>query len=358
VSVVDLENMKVIDEISLLPYKRPHGISLDPITGVLAVSVENPDKVLLIDPAEKRIINEFDSHRDTPHMVLLAPGGKQLFIANTLSDDLVITDIGSGEYTEIAVGHTPQGMVLDPTREILFVSCVDYTAVIDLIKKEEIHQIPLGANRLELTQNDSLLLMSSSKKGIGFVDAHTCDILYHLDLGYRPFSLNVSSDGLYAYVAAEEQNLIFIVAINERKIIRKFRMPEGNRPDPVIDIGLYSENAANRTKELVTPVPRFERIVIDSTFAGGYQIKSADMNGDGLDDLIAVSGRMAEIFWYENPYWQKHLVSDQTERNIDVAPKDIDGDGRIDLALASQFNLNNSTRGGGICVLASKSRFR
>ena len=51
-------------------------------------------------------------------------------------------------------------------------------------------------------------------------------------------------------------------------------------------------------------------------------------------------------------------VSDQTERNIDVAPKDIDGDGRIDLALASQFNLNNSTRGGGICVLASKSRFR
>ena len=46
VSVIDLEKMEVIDEISLAPYRRPHGISLDLESGIMAVSVENPDKVL------------------------------------------------------------------------------------------------------------------------------------------------------------------------------------------------------------------------------------------------------------------------------------------------------------------------
>ncbi len=55
---------------------------------------------------------------------------------------------------------------------------------------------------------------------------------------------------------------------------------------------------------------------------------------------------MPEIYWYENPTWEKHLVGNQTEKNIDLAPKDIDKDGDIDLALACRFALRNSTEGG------------
>lgn len=93
-------------------------------------------------------------------------------------------------------------------------------------------------------------------------------------------------------------------------------------------------------------VNKFDRIVIDSNFTRGYQIKSADLNNDGLPDLVAVSTGMSEIFWYENPSLEKHLLFDQTQDNIDLAPHDIDGDGDIDLAVASSFSLGNSVRGG------------
>ncbi|MDA1182773.1 MAG: VCBS repeat-containing protein [Bacteroidetes bacterium] len=89
-------------------------------------------------------------------------------------------------------------------------------------------------------------------------------------------------------------------------------------------------------------------MVIDSTFERGYQIKSADFNGDGLPDIAVVSDKIPEIYWYENPSWERRLISNQTTRNIDLAPKDIDDDGDIDLAITSKFNLHNSLEGGYI----------
>lgn len=91
---------------------------------------------------------------------------------------------------------------------------------------------------------------------------------------------------------------------------------------------------------------RFKRIVIDSTLTSGYQIKSADFNGDELMDLVAVSTSLSEIFWYENPSWKKRVLYNGTQGNIDIAPYDIDADQDMDLALASRFSLGNSTSGG------------
>jgi hypothetical protein len=90
----------------------------------------------------------------------------------------------------------------------------------------------------------------------------------------------------------------------------------------------------------------FERIVVDSAFARGYQITAADFNNDQKPDLAAVSDRDQEIAWYENPTWKKHIISDTTNKNIDLAPHDINADDHIDLALACRFNLGNSTEGG------------
>lgn len=105
----------------------------------------------------------------------------------------------------------------------------------------------------------------------------------------------------------------------------------------------YSGIENGKTKSI-----QFQRILIDTNFSQGYQIKSADLNGDGLIDLVAVSTRMTQIYWYQNPSWEKHLLYDKTRNNIDIAPMDVDEDGDIDLALASRFNLGNSTEGGYI----------
>jgi len=90
----------------------------------------------------------------------------------------------------------------------------------------------------------------------------------------------------------------------------------------------------------------FQRHTIDS-FPAGYQIAVADINGNGRPDVIALSTEADRVDWYENPTWTRHPVA-RAARNIDIAPRDIDGDGRSEIALASGFYFSESNRGGEI----------
>ncbi len=90
----------------------------------------------------------------------------------------------------------------------------------------------------------------------------------------------------------------------------------------------------------------FEKFTLDESMRGGYGVEAADMDGDGLSDIIALSTNPAQFAWYKNPTWDKYVISTVAQGNIDAAPKDIDGDGDMDIVLASAFNLGASTEGG------------
>ncbi len=93
-------------------------------------------------------------------------------------------------------------------------------------------------------------------------------------------------------------------------------------------------------------VPRFDRQVLDESFAGGYGVEIADIDGDGLDDIVSLATSPAQFVWYHNPDWRKYVITRESAGNIATAPHDIDSDGDVDLVLASAFNLSASTEGG------------
>ena len=345
ISVINLHQMEKEPDIPLYPYRRPHGIDIDPVTGYLAVGVEMPDQVLLIDPVERKIVKTFDNYGKTPHMVTISKGAKWLYVSNILSSNLVSINTETGEHFSIDVGFKPQESVLSPDESLLYVGCNDFISVIDLNTRKEISQIPNGANRIDLIQNGELLVFSSTRYGIGFADAKNFKMIYHLDIPYKPYSLHVSQDEKYAYVSAEEQSVVYTIDIKTKKIIRKFYTGKGRRPDPVQDFTLETPIAVDE-KQNIMDITSFERIVLDTSFYKGYQIKSADINGDKKPDLVAVSDRLPEVVWFENPGWEKHIIHNRTSRNIDIAPHDIDGDGNIDIALACRFNSKESNKGG------------
>jgi len=90
----------------------------------------------------------------------------------------------------------------------------------------------------------------------------------------------------------------------------------------------------------------FEKTTLDETMRGGYGVEIADIDGDGLLDILALSTNPAQFAWYKNPEWTKYVITTVAAGNIDAAPKDIDGDGDMDVVLASAFSLGNSTEGG------------
>lgn len=89
----------------------------------------------------------------------------------------------------------------------------------------------------------------------------------------------------------------------------------------------------------------FDRVDVDDNLPGGYQVEVADVNGDKKPDIIALGG--STCAWYENPTWKKRIVTagKQTPGIISSATADLDGDGKVEIAIAYDFEMNEPIRG-------------
>jgi len=91
--------------------------------------------------------------------------------------------------------------------------------------------------------------------------------------------------------------------------------------------------------------PKFRAHLVDR-LPRGYKVDVADIDRDGKLDLIALATRPACLAWYRNPNWKKHVLFLRAKEYIDLAPYDIDADGRIDLAIAHEFGMSRTDSGG------------
>lgn len=81
----------------------------------------------------------------------------------------------------------------------------------------------------------------------------------------------------------------------------------------------------------------------------GYAVRAIDINTDNRLDIAIVDSK--RVLWLENPTWIAHVVYETPEakfNNVCFAPYDINGDGRVDLALGADWQANNSDSGGSI----------
>lgn len=122
----------------------------------------------------------------------------------------------------------------------------------------------------------------------------------------------------------------------------------------IVAMGTWT--AVGLAEEKSRPLPRFRTVVVCDSFPDGYQVAVADMNGDRRPDIVALGGSPGTVDWFESPgkdgAWTRRPISGtQMRSNIDLAINDIDGDGRPDVTVASNFNLGKSDEGGTVSWL-------
>jgi YVTN family beta-propeller protein len=239
ISIIDVGQRKRTGVIDLGTYRRPHGLDVDPRSGRLVVTVENPDGLLLVDPKARKVVRFYELKGGVPHMVKLSADGEWAYCSNTGTGTLAAIRLETGEIKPIAVGARPQGSVLskDGTRVYVTNSDGNSISIIDTRKQQAIGKIETGKGpgRIWLTPDEKQLVYNLQPgEAVGFADVKSGKQIATVALPGPPLSLNLSPDGTLGYASVQSLDKICVISIAARKIVRVLDTPKGAGPDAVI----------------------------------------------------------------------------------------------------------------------------
>jgi YVTN family beta-propeller protein len=241
VSIVDVKERKKVGEIDLGEFRRPHGIDIDPRTGMVLVTTEAPDQLLVLDPVKRVITRKYDTKGRTSHMVTLGRDGRYAYVSNAGSGTVAAIELDSGKVTLIPTGERPQGSVLSGDGKRLYVANRESyaVAVIDTDSHTVIGQIRTsnGPSRIDRTPDDRFLVIALlHDRAVEFADPQTLKVVGRIALKGSAVSMSVSPDGSRAYAGVQDLCRVCVISIPERTIVTEIATPDGAFPDPAREL--------------------------------------------------------------------------------------------------------------------------
>lgn len=104
--------------------------------------------------------------------------------------------------------------------------------------------------------------------------------------------------------------------------------------------------------------PQFEAQILDDQVKIGYGLAIGDVDGDKKPDILLADKK--QFVWYRNGDWKKFVIAENlTEQdNVCIAARDIDGDGKVEIAVGAQWNpgeTSDTAKSGSVHYLVRPS---
>jgi YVTN family beta-propeller protein len=241
IAVVDTRAMKKVREIDLGQYHRPHGIALIPGSERLLATTERPFGMVSIDTGAGKVQRFYDVKGKSPHIVTPSSAGDWAFVSDTDSDCVAAIQLETGKVKLIPTGSQPQGSVLSPQGDRLYVvdMAANQISIIDTKAQEVVGTIPTGKGpgRIAITPDGKTLVYNLQfEPAAGFADIASRKQVAVVLLSGRPMSLTMTRDGRRAFAGIQDQDKMVFISVPERKIERVVELPKGSGPDPAIPL--------------------------------------------------------------------------------------------------------------------------
>ncbi|HUG43085.1 MAG TPA: beta-propeller fold lactonase family protein, partial [Acidobacteriota bacterium] len=250
-SVVDLRRKRASRTIDLEGYRRPHGIQFFQDGERVMVTAEENQVALIVNIETEKIEKAIPTGQQLSHMVALSPDESRAYVSNIAAGTVSALDVREGRLMKvIPSGAGAEGIAVSPDAAEVWVTnrAEDTISVIDAERLEVVEKLvsesfPL---RLKFTPDGEHVLVSNARSGeaavfsvrerkevaripMEFEVQQDEERFLQFRLSPVPIGIAVADDGLFAYVANANADLIAEIDLTEWKLLR--RLDGGHEPD-------------------------------------------------------------------------------------------------------------------------------
>jgi len=244
VLVIDLVSRKLADVIALGEYVAPHGM-VTTREGKLWVVCDIPGKLLLIDPARRAIEAVYDCPAKGPHIVVLTPDEKKLYVS-AKEGDLAVFDVARREFIAsipmrapgVASGNGSGSEGVTPTPDGKRLLAIDNDKggirVIDIATDREIDRVLLMLNPPSPVKRSRLAKLMFSPDGKHLIaTAYASGLAWLIDtadfrrqilvpVAKGPQGVAYAPDGQTALVSSHDSGLLTQISLADGRIVAAY----------------------------------------------------------------------------------------------------------------------------------------
>lgn len=251
VAVIDITEGRLVGRIDVGPKSRPHSVVFLPDGRRAVVTLEQSDRLALLDVAERKVLRTYPTGGREGHMVRLSPDGARAFVTSrgaegTLS---VISLASDASPVVIPTGEGAEGLAVTPDgREVWVVNRIARSiSIVDTGSLEITHTIdvPPDARRAEISASGRVLVPHAGTEEapaqyLSVYDMRSRALVSRLAMheGRKgPGGFGIHIVGERAFVSDRADRALFIMSLDDVKTRRMLATdhddPDGLAVSPV-----------------------------------------------------------------------------------------------------------------------------
>ncbi len=246
ISIIDLQQARVVGEIDLGKFHRPHGIELSR-SGRLYVVADFPPTLLVIDPKEKKILREIPVGQSLPHMLAVTRDERKAYTADAGAGTVTVISLTEGKAIKhIPIGGVPMGLSMskDETRLYAVNRTSNNVLLIETAKDEVVKRVDVPGQpvRCHLTPDEKHLIVTLIETGeVAVLEADSLRESRRFRAGANAEGIGIDPAGRSLYVSAQGDNKVIKYSLRDWRLLLEIKT--GARPDPIV---FFERRAADR----------------------------------------------------------------------------------------------------------------